>query len=660
MRRTDRENINITLRRRWKALETTAEVRRQGAGILLDHLLAALPKDQRGTDLLVETTLGKLRHALSEDIVLKTRGWNIAKLCDRALLWLHEQEVIQLNKGLAVFRPAMTIRLEQFAGGHRRGFATADFEPLQLHYREQVLQIHIMAELAGDDARHVTVLTCHGLAMRLVGATFAAMNATTEKEREKSFSKVLREAAALLRGDGLPPDDADILRERLLAGFRWILVDEYQDIDGDQYALISALAGRTLSDSDRKLTIFAVGDDDQNIYSFAGASVEYIQRFTDDYGARPAWLTENYRSSAHIIHAANAFIEPAQQRMKTDHPIEIDRDRRKVPPGGEWEVRDPVGQGRVQVLPAGADDRTQALAAIGEFQRLEALAGPGGWDWSRCAIIARHWRTLEPVRSLCKLKEIPARMARDDTGYFWRLRETRRLRKWLEERPGGLVDAVDLEKWAGAQARDNQWLDVVRQAIGEYRLEAGGAETAVESFTEWLAEWGRDFRRRQTGLLLLTAHRAKGLEFDHVIILDGQWREQGEEPDAWRRLFYVAMTRARQTLALARRTARPPYPPVPAGAAAIGEDRAQASLRGRPIPELRGHPAVQHRPSAVLPPPPPELDELRDTLSLKDVQIGFAGRYGDGNPIHDAIAGLNPGDKISVNADENPWHLISD
>ena len=781
MRRTDRENVNITLRRRWEALITTAEVRRQGAGILLDHLLAMLPKGQRGTDLLVETTLGKLRHALSEDIVLKTQGWNIAKLCDRALLWLHEQEVIQLNKGLAVFRPAMTIRLEQFAGGHRRGFATADFEPLQLHYREQVLQIHIMAEfaargleamadavrlamdyfslereaflerwlpgrqtelgretspetwrtiieslspvqrrivddkreqenvlvlagpgsgktrvlthriayllrvrrenprsilalaynrhaaveirrrlteLAGDDARHVTVLTCHGLAMRLVGATFAAMNATTEKEREKSFSKVLCEAAALMRGDGLPPDDADILRGRLLAGFRWILVDEYQDIDGDQYELISALAGRTLNDADHKLTIFAVGDDDQNIYSFAGASVKYIQRFTDDYGAHPAWMTENYRSSAHIIHAANAFIEPAKQRMKTERPIEIDRARRKVPPGGEWEVRDPVGRGRVQVLPAGADDRTQALAAIGEFQRLEALAGPGGWDWSRCAIIARHWRTLEPVRSLCKIKDIPAQMARDYTGYFWRLRETRRLRKWLEERPGGLVDAVELEKWAGAQARDNQWMDVVRQAIGEYRLEAGSAETAVENFTEWLAEWGRDFRRRQTGLLLLTAHRAKGLEFDHVIILDGQWREQGEEPDAWRRLFYVAMTRARQTLALARRTARSPSPPIPAGAVAIGEDRAQTGLRGRPIPELRDHPAVKHRASAALPAPPPEMGQLRDTLSLKDVRIGFAGRYSDGNPIHDAIASLDPGDKILVNADEEPWRIV--
>ena len=54
--------------------------------------------------------------------------------------------------------------------------------------------------------------------------------------------------------------------------------------------------------------------------------------------------------------------------------------------------------------------------------------------------------------------------------------------------------------------------------------------------------------------LLLTAHRAKGLEFDHVLVLDGAWDRTGtgEDADALRRLYYVAMTRARQTLALAR------------------------------------------------------------------------------------------------------------
>ena len=63
---------------------------------------------------------------------------------ERALLWMHEQEVIRLNRGLTVFRPAMTIALES----ETRGFRQSDFEELQHHYDRSVQQIHVMAEYA--------------------------------------------------------------------------------------------------------------------------------------------------------------------------------------------------------------------------------------------------------------------------------------------------------------------------------------------------------------------------------------------------------------------------------------------------------------------------------------------------------------------------------
>ena len=62
------------------------------------------------------------------------------------------------------------------------------------------------------------------------------------------------------------------------------------------------------------------------------------------------------------------------------------------------------------------------------------------------------------------------------------------------------------------------------RASASTRWKPAGLETPVEHFTEWLAEWGRDVRRKQRGLLLLTAHRAMGLEFDHVVVLDGGWK----------------------------------------------------------------------------------------------------------------------------------------
>ena len=72
----------------------------------------------------------------------------------------------------------------------------------------------------------------------------------------------------------------------------------------------------------------------------------------------------------------------------------------------------------------------------------------------------------------------------------------------------------------------------------------------------------REIRRQQRGLLLLPAHRAKGLEFDHVMVLDnGGWNRvgQAEDTDAPRRLYYVAMTRAKQTLTLAHLPGTNPF-----------------------------------------------------------------------------------------------------
>ena len=744
-RKADAETVRVTLHREWPALEETARLRREAAERLLDHILSRLPPGIRGSDLLAETTIGKLTQAIDSDLALKAAVRNPGRLLDRALLWLHEQEIVRLNKGLAVFRPAMTVRLDR--RDRRRGFAGADFEPLALHYKGQVLQIHVMAEFArlgldamnealrlardyftlkeeaflhrwlpgrdreigrqttpeswravveslgnpvqqrivaddrertnmlvlagpgsgktrvlvhriayllrvrredprgilalaynrhaavdirrrlrdlvGDEARGVTVLTCHALAMRLAGASFTGRAAPPD---DAAFRETIRRAVDLLRGADLPPDDADDQRGRLLAGFRWILVDEYQDVGADQYELISALAGRTLDDEAGKLTLFAVGDDDQNIYAFAGASVAYIRRFEAEYGPRPLHLTDNYRSTGHIVAAANAVIEPARERMKAGRPILVDRARAKDPPGGRWRRRDPVAQGRVQILPAGSGRVGQARGVMAELLRLAGLSRR--WDWSRCAVIAREWAYLNPVRAFCEKHDIPAQMGNEEIPGFWRLRETRSFVAWLRGLEAGIVDGAALRGRVDACPR-TPWTELLRQAIDECVLETGGAETPVTRFVEWLAEWGQDVRRRQRGLLLSTAHRAKGLEFDHVAVLDGGWDRvgHGEDPDAPRRLYYVAMTRARETLALARFD---------------GPHRLQETLRG--LPCVLHRTPMEPSPEAAA----PEYGFVFVRPGLKDVDLGFAGRQDARRPVHRAIAGLSPGDPLEM------------
>ena len=753
VRSRDAETVDVTLQREWGLLVKTAELRRAAAQRLLDHLLSTLPPQQaRGTDLLAVTTLGKLVTVIRGDLLLNSQVREPDKLRDRALMWLHEQEVVRLNKGLTVLRPAMTIHLKQ----ERRGFAEPDFGPLRFHYEEQVLQIHVMAEyaqqglesmadavrlamdyftlsqedflrrwlpnrerelarqttreswrsivddlgnpvqqrivaddrvqtnvlvlagpgsgktrvlvhriaylirvrrenprsilalaynrhaaaeirrrleaLVGEDARGVIVLTCHALAMRLVGASFSGRAGILE---QRDFQDVLWQAAALLRGEGLPPDEADEFRSRLLAGFRWILVDEYQDIGPDQYALISALAGRTLPDEDDKLTIFAVGDDDQNIYGFNGSSVEFIKRFEADYGPRPTFLTGNYRSTGHIIDAANAVIAPARQRMKASNAIHIDQARRNDPPGGAWTLLDPVARGQVQLLPAGESPITQAQAVVAELQRLSGLSE--GWNWSSCAVVAREWSYLDPVRSLCERESIPVQMANEDFSGFWHLRETRALIHWLRARDSKLVVSADLRACLAGQP-SNDWIDLLGEAVGEYELETGGLETAADHFIEWLAEWGRDYRQSQRGLLLLTAHRAKGLEFDHVMVLDGGWDRpgRGEDADAPRRLYYVAMTRARKTLALARLSGGNPK-----------------------LDALESVPSTLCREDDIeFPEAPPELAHRYRRLSLRDVFLSFAGYRLPDHPVHAAIAALSLGDVLEVRQGSTRWELV--
>jgi ATP-dependent DNA helicase RecQ len=235
--------------------------------------------------------------------------------------------------------------------------------------------------LIGDDARGVTVVTCHALAMRLAGVSLEHRGGDADPAL---FEVALERAVELLEGRGLEPDEADVQRERLLAGFRWILVDEYQDIGPGQYRLIAALAGRSLADAERRLSLFAVGDDDQNIYAFAGASVEYIRRFDADYRARSAYLTQNYRSSGHIVTATQALIEPARGRLKADHPITVDRARASA--GGRALAVARPGGTRAGAVAARAGRCRRCADRPGDRRR-RRTAAPGG-DGSAVVVAA--------------------------------------------------------------------------------------------------------------------------------------------------------------------------------------------------------------------------------------------------------------------------------
>ncbi len=200
-----------------------------------------------------------------------------------------------------------------------------------------------------------------------------------------------------------------------------------------------------------------------------------------------------------------------------------------------------------------------------------------------------------------------------------------------------------MDAWLAMHSSDgtdnsNPFRQQLREAVADYALETGGGELPTAHFRDWLAEWGREARRRQSGLLLLTAHRAKGLEFDHVAVLDGDWEFNAttEDRDAIRRLYYVAMTRARKTLLLARL------------------DTIRPSL----LDSLADGPHLLRRQPVQLAPPPPELSKHYAHPSLKEINIGHAGRRDPGHPIHAALARLQPGAPLALQLLEGAWHMI--
>ena len=552
------------------------------------------------------------------------------------------------------------------------------------HYAAVSLRRRLF-ELLGEDARGVIVQTYHGIAMRITGTSFADLaERGGGRDDALPFDQLIPDAIRLLRGDTtltmkttvrpevskgehpvhasipqhergdstpfvVPPKDMefcaetelaglalDELTDRLLSSFRHILVDEYQDIDESQYELISALAGRTENDPDRKLTILAVGDDDQNIYTWRGANVEFIQRFREDCTAEIHYLVENYRSTGHIIAAANVVIGHNRDRMKTDHPICRDHSRTDDPSGGRWTELDPLVQGHVQVLTV-ASLAGQAAALVEEWKRMRTL-NPA-LAWSDLAVLARTRETLAPIRALCEHHGIPVTWGIDQkrSPALTRLREVASFLDLLKTRREKLHRASELQNLLQETAgypNKNPWRGLLQELLSAWESETADAELPVSTVIEWiyesLAERRREHRLGQ-GVLLSTIHGAKGMEYPHVFILDGDWQvKPPEKPrEEERRLFYVAMTRARETLSIFHR----PHAPNPYLNFSQGEF---LSFR-RVEPEEA---------------PPPNILKLRyQMLGMKDLDLGFAGRKHPGHPIHQHLAALEPGMTLTAKAD---------
>lgn len=383
--------------------------------------------------------------------------------------------------------------------------------------------------------------------------------------------------------------------------FRYILVDEFQDISPVQYDIVRMLAAP-------ENNLFIVGDDDQSIYRFRGATPAIMLGFPEDYpDAETVVLEENYRSTPEIIRAAGSLIMHNKKRFQKDI-------RAVRAPGSSVDVcaydnpmkecQAVAGEMREENRKTGEDYREMAILArtnAGCRQAAEQLLAqeiPFRMG-SGMPCIFDHWiakdilaymdigagstRRADYLRISNKPNRYLSRDAFCDTQvsfsslYDWyedREWMCRRLQRFEDDlamvgrlSPYGAVTYIRreigyeeyLRNYAHERKIDEEdlirILDELTESAKNYRTLSDWKEF-MRKFREKLAEQKQDISDKD-GVTVATLHASKGTEYDNVWIIDVN---EGtipyhkavldEELEEERRMLYVGMTRARNHLTL--------------------------------------------------------------------------------------------------------------
>ncbi len=428
-----------------------------------------------------------------------------------------------------------------------------------------------------------------------VASVYRAYGALLAEQGRMDFEDVLSLTVGLLNDR---PDIADQVRQR----YRWITVDEYQDVSALQQSLLECWLG----ESDQ---ICVVGDPGQTIYTFAGASTEYLAGFRRTYPrATVVPLEQSYRCSPEIITIANKLL--AQSWQSAQHPqLRLTSRQPHGPRPRIVACSDDLAEAE-QVAAGVARWRAEGIAAreIAVLVRSnaatvpieEALAGAGvpyvvtGGE--------RFFARPEIREAVLRLRGAAKAAAAPDRspGLTADVAEVLAAMGFLAAAPPGGRGAAR-ERWESLAALATLASDLV-----ERNPEAGLRELVMElqRREELQAEPVAD------GVSIATLHAAKGLEWDAVWIAGLQ---EGTLPISYattaaavaeeRRLCYVGITRARRELALSwaahrvgergsRRASSRFLQDIGEGEAILGSGLEAQIGQPRPVAEPRRHPRL--------------------------------------------------------------------
>ncbi|CAN5208825.1 ATP-dependent DNA helicase UvrD2 [soil metagenome] len=348
----------------------------------------------------------------------------------------------------------------------------------------------------------------------------------TKQQRNRiDFEDMLTLAVELYESD---EDAIGLVRKR----YAWFSVDEYQDTNRLQEDLLRLWLG------DRR-DLCVVGDPDQTIYSFTGASSDYLTSFPDRYtDARVIRLSQNYRSTPQVLELANHLIRGRELRsIGTDGPMPS--------------------------LVAHANPDAEVAAVVRAIRALltDSVAV------TEIAILVRTNAQLVAFEAALTAAEVPftVRGVR-----FFARPDVRAARAALKTDATARLSRIVVAAWRkelgfdedgpagpGAEARDRHAALSTLLAIARELESAQPAATVADFHAELTRRDAAEADAGGEGVTLSTIHRAKGLEWDAVFIpqleegtLPIRQASDREALAEERRLLYVALTRARTHLAL--------------------------------------------------------------------------------------------------------------
>lgn len=359
--------------------------------------------------------------------------------------------------------------------------------------------------------------------------------------------------------------------------FRHLLVDEFQDTNASQFAIVDALASHT-----QTVSVFA--DDDQAIYKFVGAEVENIRRFIEQLGAREYQLTFNYRCREAIVLAANSLIraDPEASGRQMQSVYDGGEVRHLISWTEEQEAQTIVGEIR-DLINEGVSPGDIAVLARASFRATTVLnaleaAGVPTSNWLGDTYEPPERRTLATALSIIRsrLNDRQARRLCDflgvnDSG-------DREVEAILAFHDGvrGVTELVALRDMAYGDATASAIAHQARACASIVQPEIGAAMASIVEAVEGFEAHDPDFTLEHLlaelalggvggaptaggGVKVASLHRTKGLQWPRVYIVG---LEQGTLPDyraetetaisEERRACFVGVCRAETHLTIAR------------------------------------------------------------------------------------------------------------